>query len=54
MRYLAIYSIIIGIVFAAFSIYYASIGDNAPLWMIIFIVDLPIIVFGLLYLIKRR
>ncbi len=52
MKGLAIYTAIIGIFFAISAIYYAVVGDNAPLWTIIFFLSVPIVVFASLYLYK--
>jgi len=54
MKWLAIYTAIIGIVFSLASIYYAVVGDNAPLWTIVFVLSLPIIVFATVYLSRNK
>jgi hypothetical protein len=53
MKTLAIYTIIALTGFSIYSIYFAVVGDNAPFWIAIVIVCLPVIAFASIYLIKR-
>jgi len=54
MRWLAFYTIIIATVFCIYSLYYAVIGDNSPFWIVIVVLNIPIIVFASLYLFKTK
>jgi len=54
MRWLAVYTVIIAIVFCIYSLYYAAVGDNSPFWMIVVVLNIPIIVFASIYLIKPK
>jgi len=53
MKWLAIYTTLIGIFFSLSSVYYAVVGDNTPLWIFILFLNLPIIAFASLYLSKN-
>ena len=52
MKGLAIYTAIIGIFFAVSAIYYAVVGDNSPLWTLIFFLSVPIVIFAALCICK--
>jgi hypothetical protein len=54
MKGLAIYTVLALVIFSIYSMYYAIVGDNAPFWIILVIASLPIIVFALIYLIKKH
>ena len=54
MKWLALYTLIALVVFAAGSVYFAVVGDNAPLFIIICIACLPGIAFSALFLGKKR
>jgi len=54
MRVLAVYTVIIAILFCIYSIYYAAVGDNSPFWIAIAVLNIPILVFASLYLFKAK
>jgi uncharacterized protein YybS (DUF2232 family) len=54
MKGLAIYSVIAISGFSVYSIYFALAGDNAPFWLAISIICLPVIAFALLYLVRKH
>ena len=47
---LAIYTLIVLTCFVVYSIYYAVVGDNAPFWIIIAVLCVPVIAFACIYL----
>ena len=54
MRWLAVYTIIAAIGFIAYSAYYAVVGDNSPFWIIAITLNLPVLVFAVLFLNKAK
>jgi hypothetical protein len=54
MKGLAIYCLVALLFFSIYSLFYAVKGDNSPFWIIVLIACLPILVFTLIYLIRKR
>ena len=52
-RGLAIYTLIVLTCFAVYSIFYAVVGDNAPFWILIAVLCMPVIAFAAIYLYRK-
>ena len=50
---LALYTLIVLTCFAVYSIFYAIVGDNAPFWILIAILCVPVIAFAAICLRKK-
>ena len=53
LKALAVYTLIAMIVFIAYSLYFAVVGDNSPFWIIIVVLCSPVILFAYVVLSKK-
>jgi len=54
MKWLAVLVIIIAAVFCLYSAYFAIAGDNSLFWLIVIVLNIPVLIFVILYLTGRK